>query len=134
MVLDKELKEKINYLFAVLDKNDVKEVRIDFYGSGDDGNMELGETFDKSSTDKNFVRGSVNWDEPTIFDRNSYCGTTNMSLYELITDVSDHLLDMKGVDYSNGDGNQGCVVFDVVEKQVNLSYIVRQDEECSIKI
>lgn len=114
MKIEKELKSKINYLFDILKKNNVDQITISFYGSGDDGNMEF-----------NDIVGEINLDEPTIYD---------ISLEELICNISDHILDKKGIDYANGAGNNGVIVYTVEGKQIDMEYQVIQNAEYSFNV
>lgn len=120
MKIDKDLKDKLNYLFDIFDKNNLLEVNVNFYGSGDDGNMELGHALLRSEDKKIRYADDLNWDEPTIF---------NDSLHELLLDVSDFLLDKKCIDYRNGNGNQGNITYTVKDKNVFMSYLVTEDAE-----
>lgn len=114
MKIEKELKSKINYLFDILGKNNVDKMTINFYGSGDDGNMEVSD-----------IAGEINLEEPTIYDA---------TLWELICDITDRILDKKGIDYANGQGNSGCVVYTVEGKQVDMEYLVTKDAEYSFNV
>lgn len=126
MKIEKELKSKINYLFDILGKNNVDKITISFYGSGDDGNMEVGSVISNKNThDRTDVDCVINLDEPTIYD---------VTLWELICDITDRVLDKKGVDYANGQGNSGCVVYTVEGKQVDMEYLVTKDAEYSFNV
>lgn len=116
MKIEKELKSKINYLFDILKKNDVKELTISFYGSGDDGTMEVSDIRS---------HGELNLEEPTIYD---------LDLRDLIYNISDHILDKRGVDYENGHGNNGCIIYTVEGKQVDMEYLVTKDAEYSFNV
>ena len=120
MKLKKEIKDKINYLFDVLDKNGIGTMTVSFYGSGDDGNMEVSELLDKENVWKN-----LNTDEPTIYD---------CDLWELICFVSDHILDQKGIDYANGQGNNGCISYSVNDKTIDIGYQVITDAEYKFSV
>ena len=122
MKINKEYKEKVNYLFDILSKNGIDEVQVSFYGSGDDGNMELSETHpDKKE---------FSWDEPTIFWR----WESNYTLYDLIANISDYFLDSKCIDYANGDGNRGSIYYNIKERKVDMEYLVTHEEEYSFDI
>jgi hypothetical protein len=122
MKINKEYKEKVNYLFDILSKNGIDEVQVSFYGSGDDGNMELSETYpDKKE---------FSWDEPTIFS----IGKINYTLYDLVINISDYILEMKCIDYANGDGNRGSIYYNIKERKVDMEYLVTHDEEYSFNI
>ena len=126
MKIEKDLKNKINYLFDILGKNNVDKMNISFYGSCDDGNMEVDSVISSKNThDRTDVDCAINLDEPTIYDCN---------LWELICDITDRILDKKGVDYANGQGNSGCVVYTVEGKQVDMEYLVTEDAEYSFNV
>lgn len=126
MKIEKELKSKINYLFDILGKNNVDKMTISFYGSGDDGNMEVCSVISSKNThDRTDVDCVINLDEPTIYDA---------TLWELICDITDSILDKKGIDYANGQGNSGCVVYTVEGKQVDMEYLVTKDAEYSFNV
>lgn len=127
MKLQKEIKNKINYLFDILDKNGVVSMVVNFYGSGDDGNMEISDIIDKNKNQK-----EIDLDEPTIYD-NGYKGG-HITLWELICEVNDSILDEKEVDYCNNSGNNGCVVFTVEGKKVHMEYQVISDVEYDFEI
>lgn len=113
-------------MFDIFDKNNIKEVTINFYGSGDDGNMEMGDVLVNSDDDKIRFAGDFNWDEPTIFG--------DINLYDLIREVSDTLLDKKGIDYANGNGNEGCITYTVKNKDVSMSYLITEDAEYNFSV
>lgn len=132
MKLNKEVKQKINYLFDVFEKNGVETVQINFYGSGDDGNMELGEVVYKKP-----VKGEINWDEPTIFETGCdpcLVDYQNFDLYKLTIHVSDWMLSEKDIDYCNGQGNSGCIFYNVDEKSVKMEYVVTNDAEYEFSV
>lgn len=133
MKLEKDIKNKINYIFDVLDKNKIKNVCVDFSGGGDDGNMEI------ASHDGDLKDEDIFWIEPTIFGGERYNYSSNKmeksfyELQELILTVSEILLDYKGIDYANGNGNDGSICFDVKKKEINMFYQVTKEEKCVVK-
>lgn len=133
MKLEKNIKNKINYIFDVLDKNKIKNVCVDFSGGGDDGNMEI------ASHDGDLKDEDIFWTEPTIFGGERYNYSSNKmensfyELQELILEVSEILLDYKGIDYANGNGNDGSICFDVKKKEINMFYQVTKEEKCVVK-
>ena len=133
MKLEKDIKNKINYIFDVLDKNKIKNVCVDFSGGGDDGNMEI------ASHDGDLKDEDIFWTEPTIFGGERYNYSSNKmeksfyELQELILEVSEILLDYKGVYYANVNGNDGSICFDVKKKEINMFYQVTKEEKCVVK-
>lgn len=116
MKLKKDIKDKINYIFDVLKKNDIKVLDVSFSGSGDEGNMKI---------DGHDGPDHVCFNEPTIFQND---------LEELICDVAEHILDKRGIDYVNGFGNEGTVYFEVEKKQISMNYLVTTDECYSFNV
>lgn len=133
MKLEKDIKNKINYIFDVLDKNIIKNVCVDFSGGGDDGTMEI------ASHDGDVKDEDIFWTEPTIFEDQKYNYAARkmeksfFELQELILYVCEILLDYKGVDYMNGNGNDGSICFDVKKKEINMFYQVTKEEKCLVK-
>ena len=136
MKLAKELKERINYLFDIFNKNNIQSVEVTFYGSGDDGDMELGDVILNDPEGKVVYaeHDYMNWDEPTIFKFEHRVANEHISLYELLTSVSDFLLDQKGIDYCNGSGNNGRITYTIKDKQVHMDYVVKRDAEYSFNV
>jgi hypothetical protein len=129
MKLKKEYKDKINYLFDVLKKNDIKVLDVNFSGSGDEGNMEI---------NGHDGPDNVNFDEPTIFQDDIWSNGSYKKDYvpleELIYNVADYVLNERGVDYANGNGNDGTVYFEVEKRQISMTYLVTTDERYSFNV
>ena len=123
MKLNKEIKQKVNYIFDILEKNKVNVLVVRFFGSGDDGNMEI-DSYDGPEIDL---------DEPTIFVESVYKNgryePDNVGLEHVIFIFSEYMLDEKGIDYANGNGNDGTITFTVSNRNVSMSYLVTHDEE-----
>lgn len=128
MKLNKENKQKINYIFDVLKQNKINVLIVRFFGSGDDGNMEI-DSYDGPEIDL---------DEPTIFVESVYKNGTyqpdNVGLEHVIFSVCDYMLDSKGVDYANENGNEGTISFTVSNKNVSMNYLVTHDEEYEFSV
>jgi hypothetical protein len=127
MKLHKEYKDKINYIFDVLKKNDIKVLDVRFSGSGDEGNIEI---------DGHDGPNHVDFDEPTIFQDKEgfYKKEDYFPLEELIYSVCDYVLNERGVDYANGNGNDGAVYFEVEKRQISMTYLVTTDERYSFNV
>lgn len=123
MKLKKEIKQRINYIFDILQENKINVLVVRFFGSGDDGNMEI-DSYDGPEIDTT---------EPTIFLgdtwKNGKYEKDNITLEQVIYDVCDYMLDQKGIDYANGNGNDGTISFTVKDKQVSMNYLVTDTEE-----
>lgn len=128
MKLNKENKQKINYIFDVLKQNKINVLIVRFFGSGDDGNMEI-DSYDGPEIDL---------DEPTIFVESVYKDgkyqPDNISLEQVIYIVSDYMLDEKGIDYANGNGNDGTITFTVSNRNVSMNYLVTDTEEYEFSV
>lgn len=118
-----ERKKRIKYIFDILEKNECKNLTVQYSGGGDDGQMQLS---DFSSTNDDKVRMSL--DEPTIFS-SMYYTDDNLDLCHLIEEISENLLNQLGVDWVNGQGSSGEVFFDVEKKTVTVGYQVMEERE-----
>ena len=119
MKLDNKIKNMINYLFKILEENKICELGVSFYGSGDDGNMEID------------APSCLNLKEPTIFPLND---AHVHNLDDLILEISDYILDKKSIDYSNGAGNNGAIVYTTEGKKVTINYLVTKDAEYNFSV
>lgn len=128
MKLNKDNKQKINYIFDVLEQNKINVLIVRFFGSGDDGNMEI-DSYDGPEIDL---------DEPTIFVESVYKAgkyePDNASLEQLIFNVCDYMLNTKGIDYANGNGNDGTISFTVRNRNVSMNYLVTDTEEYEFSV
>jgi hypothetical protein len=139
MKLEKELKSRLNYLFDIFERNNILEVQINFYGSGDDGNMEVGHALlnpPPGPPSEFKFADDVIWDEPTIFNDPRYPPSENVliNLGDLVREVSNDLLDKKGIDYVNGNGNEGSITYTVKGKDVSMAYLVTEDAEYNFSV
>lgn len=126
-----ERKVRINYIFDVLEKNGCESVAVEYSGGGDDGQMELSHFVPKDNDKINIAL-----DEPTIFSNSVYDainGNTSsgdeISLYHLLQEIAEVLLEGLGVDWINGQGSSGNVFFDVKKKNVVVGYQVMEEKE-----
>jgi len=128
MKLNKENKQKINYIFDILEQNKINVLIVRFFGSGDDGNMEI-DSYDGPEIDLS---------EPTIFVESVYKNGTyqpdNVGLEHVIFSVCDYMLDSKGIDYANGNGNDGTISFTVKNRNVSMNYLVTDTEEYEFSV
>lgn len=128
MKLNKENKQKINYIFDILEQNKINVLVVRFFGSGDDGNMEI-DSYDGPEIDL---------DEPTIFVesvfKNGKYEPDNVSLEHVIFSVCDYMLDSKGIDYANGNGNDGTISFTVSNRNVSMNYLVTDTKEYEFSV
>jgi hypothetical protein len=117
-------KERVNYIFHILNENDCEGLSIQYSGGGDDGQIELGHI---SGKDETKVRIAL--DEPTIFNSMYYESEESSDLFHIIEEVSEHFINELGIDWVNGLGSSGEVFFDVKKKDVTVSYQVMEEKE-----
>lgn len=123
---------KINYLFYCLKENEIDKLEINFDGSGDDGNMEFasveGKNEKKIKEVLNYYEISPNsfLDEPApSFEKEQSGGFIRhpVTLSNVLWDVVYEVFKTSKINWCEGRGNKGSVVFDVLNERINLNYL-----------
>lgn len=108
-------------IFDVLKNNHIQSIVLTFQGGGDDGQ---------------FYIDSVNADD-TVKDKADLFLEEPIPQYEIenikfptvenaIMDLCYEILFFKDIDYANGDGNNGDIVFDVKERKIAVTYEIKE--------
>ena len=119
-------KVRLKYIFDVLDKNKCSEFCLSFSGGGDDGTMDVNgweTTAEDKETQNKIIRQCL--DEPVIFED----FTQDQSFYNLLEDAGERFLHDLDVDWVNGMGNSGGIIFDVKNRKVRVTYQIIEDAE-----
>jgi hypothetical protein len=114
--MNADLTAKCAYIFKKLNAEQVKSVSVSFSGGGDDGTLEIS---DWDTIDKTHVYDPM--DEITPFV--TYTGSnTKLTIYELISNISEEVLCLYDVDYCNNNGNEGYIFFDIENGKIETQY------------
>lgn len=113
--MDADLTSKCAYIFKKLKSDKVKSVSVSFSGSGDDGTLEINDW----DVDNTHVYDPM--DDITPFS-SCYSGDMKVSISDLISEISENILNFYDVDYCNNDGNEGYIFFDIQNGKIETQY------------
>ena len=126
--MDADLTAKCAYIFKKLKADRVKSVSVSFSGSGDDGTLEIN---DWDVVDNTHVYDPM--DDTTPFS-SRYSGNTKLTIDDLISDISEEILNFYDVDYCNNYGNDGYIFFDIENGKIETQYKAYRDVTESLYI
>ena len=99
-------KQHVQNLFAQLKILNVKEFRINFEGSGDDGQIDEIEFYNTNNETFNIPSDTISW---VYTDYGQEPKETKVTLHKAIEDLGYSMLDEAGHDWVNNDGGYGTI-------------------------
>ena len=99
-----------------------KQVRIEFQGGGDDGQIEGVYLLDDNENDIDLPNDMIAWTSQTYGNQQSEQKPTK--LVDALEDVCQRALDNTGLDWYNNDGGQGNLTIDFRETPPKISLYV----------
>jgi len=114
--MDADLTAKCAYIFKRLNADKIKSVSVSFSGGGDDGTLEIS---DWDVVDKTHVYDPMDYITPFSWHSAS---DTKLTIDELISNISEEILNFYGVDYCNNEGNEGYIFFDIENGKIETQY------------
>jgi hypothetical protein len=118
---EKYIKKHKEIVFDVLKNNHIESIVLTFQGGGDDGQFYIDSV---NADDKD--KAELFLEEPIpqyeIENIKFVCPTVENAIMDLCNEI----LYFKDIDYSNGDGNNGDIVFDVKERKIAITYEIKE--------
>jgi|688.fasta_scaffold65925_3 hypothetical protein len=130
-VFAESIQEKKKIILDILDQNDVETLEISFNGQGDDGTMyvESVKLKDGKYVGENHP-ACIALQEPCP-QYNTQDGYEQENLHDSILDFCDKCLSAKDIDWVNGNGSDGIILFHVSKREVNMEYRISQYDDVS---
>ena len=119
-------KQHVQNLFAQLKLLNVKEFRINFEGSGDDGQIDEIEFYNTNNETFNIPIDTISW---VYTDYGQEPKETKVTLHKATEDLGYSMLDEAGHDWYNNDGGYGSISV-LIEGQDGKPYV---DMEINIR-
>ena len=121
-------KQHVQKLFAQLKLLNVKEFKINFEGSGDDGQIDEIEFYNSNNETFNIPIDTISW---VYTDYGQEPKETKVTLHKAIEDLGYEMLDEAGHDWYNNDGGYGTIDVTLededgkpsVHMEINIRYL-----------
>ena len=113
--------EEKQKLLTQLNLLGAKEVRVEFQGGGDDGQVDGVYMLDNNGAEIELPDDMIAWTKQTYGEQKAE--TKNETLVEVLEDLCYRALDETGWDWYNNDGGQGELIIDFTESppKIDLS-------------
>ena len=111
------IKEK-ETLLTQLNLLGAKEVRVEFRGGGDDGQVDGVYYKDRHDEIQDIPADMISWTQKTYGSQTPE--TKTMTLVDVLTDLCYRALDNTGLDWYNNEGGQGSLVIDFTDSPTSI--------------
>jgi len=130
--MNPDITAKCAYLFDTLKKHGIKYIEVNFQGGGDDGQMDWG-SVGYATKDISLEESQSIWESPTIFcwggGMSGGKDKGNITIGELVDEISEGIVDFYDIDYCNNEGNNGGVLFNIETGKITTRYQVYETKE-----
>lgn len=130
-VFSEDIQEKKKIILDILDQNDVETLEISFNGQGDDGTMYVDcvKLKDGKYVGENHpARIALQEPCPQYNTQDRY---EQENLHDSILNFCDKCLSAYNLDWVNGIGSDGLVVFHVSKREVHMQYRISHYDDVS---
>ena len=133
------MKDKFNYILYCLKKNKIESLKISFDGYGDGGAMDISDATSPDEQKRNEVINYSECSPNTFLDEPSpfFCKwnkNKNNSFMDLIWELTHHIFLEKGLNWCRGHGNQGQIIFNVLENKIDMEFLEYSTKKEEIKL
>jgi len=126
------IKKSKEIVFDLLEENGIGQITYTFEGQGDDGNFYMDEIIHVDETLlPNEESCKLFLEEPFPqygLNENRYDKTFIPTVDDALNDLCNEILYLKNIDYCNGEGNSGNLVFDVKKREISITYYVSEQK------